>query len=131
MLLQIARFHSLLWLNNVPLYTHPAFSTSVHPSTDTWALGCIHAWATMNDTAINLGVHIPFQVSIFILSSYMLRRGIDGLYSGSSFNFLRNLHAVSIVAVPFASLLHKAFLFSTSPALPICCLIIAILRGVR
>ena len=30
----------------------------------------------------------------------MLRRGIDGLYGSSSFNFLRNLHAVSIVAVP-------------------------------
>ena len=110
---------------------HPAFSTSVHPSIDTWALGCIHVWATINDAAINLGVHVSFQVSVFIFFSKMLRRGIDGLYSSSSFNFLRNLHAVSIVAVPFASLLHKAFLFSTSPALPICCLIRAILRGVR
>ena len=37
---------------------HPALSTPVHPSTDTWALGCIHVWATMNDAAINLVVTV-------------------------------------------------------------------------
>ena len=47
-----------LCLNDVPLYVHPAFSTPVHPSTDTWALGCIHVWATMNDAAINLVVTV-------------------------------------------------------------------------
>ena len=90
---------------------HPAFSTSVHPSTDTWALGCIHVWATINDAAINLGVHVSFQVSVFIFFSKMLRRGIDGLYSSSSFNFLRNLHAVSIVAVPVCIPTAQSFPF--------------------
>ena len=59
---------------------------------------CFHILATVNNTALNIRVHISFQISVFIFFRYIPRSGIAGSYGSSS--FLRNLHTVSIVAAP-------------------------------
>jgi len=66
MLLQMAGFCSLLWLNNVPVYVcartcmhHIIF---IHSSTDRH-LGCFHIMGIMNNAAI--GVYLSFQISVF------------------------------------------------------------------
>ena len=64
-LLQMARFHSLLWLNNILLsiYLPLTFSLSIHPGIDTHIVSVSRL---MNNAAMNIGVQIYFQVSVFI-----------------------------------------------------------------
>ena len=41
----------------------------------------------MNISAMNIGVHVSFQIRVFIFSGYMSRSRIAGLYGDSIFVF--------------------------------------------
>ena len=59
----------------------------IHSSVD-GHLGCFHVLAVVSSAAVNIGVHISFQ--IMFASGYMPRIEIAGSYG----SFLRNFHAV-------------------------------------
>ena len=64
-----------------------------------WHLGCIRILAIVNNVAVNMGLQIPFWVSIFIFFGFIPRNEIAGSYGSSIFNFGRSFISFSIVAV--------------------------------
>ena len=66
-------------LSYIYVYIH------VHSSVD-GHLGCFHVLAIVNSAAVNIGVHVSFQISVFILFRYIPRSGIGKIYF--LFNFL-------------------------------------------
>ena len=86
-MLQMARFHSFLWLNSNPVYT-----TSIYLLMDT---GFSPVLAVVNNTAVNMGVHYIFSNQCFCFLQINTQNKSSLIIIGSSiFNILRNLHTV-------------------------------------
>ena len=86
MLLQMALFHSFLWLSNIPLcvcvcvcvyiyiYVSHIFLVyiPIHSSID-GHLGCFPVLAVVNSATMNIRFHVSFRIRVFVFSGYMLR----------------------------------------------------------
>ena len=77
----MAEQHSVVYMHHIFL---------MHSSVD-GHLGCLHVLATVNSAAEH-GMHISFW--IIVLSRYVPRCGIPGVYGNSVFSFLRKHHTV-------------------------------------
>ena len=88
-------FILFLWVTNIPLCISTTSSLSIHLLI---YLGRFHVLAIINSVAMNTGVHVSFQIRVFIFSGYMSRSGIPGLHDSwiknSSFSFWRKLYTV-------------------------------------
>ena len=57
-------------------------------------LGCFRVLAIVNSAALNIGLHVSFQIRVFIFSRYMPKNGIAGSSGNPILRFLRNLPTV-------------------------------------
>ena len=122
-----------VWLSSIPLcvcmcvcvcvciYTHYIFF--IHLSVDgQW--GCFHILAIVNNAAMNIGVHVSFQISVFVFFTYIPRNGIAGSHDSSIFSFFLEtsiLFSKWLRQFTFPPIVYKGSLFSTpSPAFVIC-----------
>ena len=55
----------------------------IHSSVD-GHLACFHVLSIVNSAAMNIEVHVSFQS--LVMSRYMPRSGVDGLYGNSTFS---------------------------------------------
>ena len=58
----------------------------IHLSVD-GNLGYFHVLAIVNSVSINIGVHVSFQIRVFIFSGYIPRSGIAGSHGNSISSF--------------------------------------------
>lgn len=84
-------FPRFLWLNYIPLHTHTTASLSIHLLIDA---GYFHVLATVKNAAMNVGVQIYFQVSVFVSFGYIPKSRIAGSCGSFILNFLRLLHTI-------------------------------------
>ena len=69
---------SFLWLSSIPVCVcvcDITSSLSIHLLMDT---GFFHILEILDNAAMNIGVHVCFQISVFIYFGYIARSGIAG-----------------------------------------------------
>ena len=59
----------------------------LHSSAD-GHIGCFYVLAIVNNAAVDIGVHVSFQIMVF--SRYLPGSGIDGSYGSSRISFFEN-----------------------------------------
>ena len=59
------------------IYTYIYCIFFIHLSVD-GHLGCLHVLGIVNSAAVNIVVHVSFQISVFIFSAHIPRNGIAG-----------------------------------------------------
>ena len=78
-----------------------------------WTFRLLPVLAIVNSAALNIGVHVSFQIRVF--SRYIPKSGIAGSYGNSVFSVLKNLYTVPIVAAPDNILINSVKTVPFSP----------------
>ena len=104
----------------------------IHSSVD-GHLSCFHVLGIINSAVMNIGMHVSFQIRVFIFSRYKLRSGV-AWYIITIFRLLRNLHILMVAAPVYIPTNTRRPSFSAHPLqhlLLVVFLVMAVLTGVR
>ena len=76
-----------LWVSNIPLYIYLYYYFFIHSSIDGY-FGCFHILAIINNTTMNIEVHIFFWISVWIVDIYNLHPSTSELLGHKALPFL-------------------------------------------
>ena len=112
----MAEYYSTVSVCVICVYMHPHTPRHPNPVISWWALGLFLVFVTVSSAAVNVGVHVSFQINVSILFRYMPRSGIARSYGSSFLVSWGTSRPFSIVAVPIYIPTSSAqkFPFSTS-----------------
>lgn len=99
MLLQTTKFYPFLVVEQYFLVCLCVCAFNTSSSVD-GPLGCFHILTVVNNSAVKIGIHVSFQISVFIFFVTIPSGEIVGLFGSSFFSFLRHFHTVFLVATP-------------------------------
>ena len=138
---QMVRFHSFLWLSNIPwviyqcVYMYVHTYIFIHASVSEY-LGCFHILSIENNVTLTR-MHISFWISTFVFFRLILKNEIAGFHGSSIFHFEESPQCFSYIAVLpalYSHLLWTRVPFSPHPCQPllfVLFLTITILTSVR
>ena len=86
------------WVTNTHSHTY-TYILFIHLSVD-GHLGCFHTWAIINNADMNIGVHVSFQIGVFVLFRYVPRSEIAGSHGILFLVFWGTSILSSMVAAP-------------------------------
>ena len=120
----MAAFHSFFTADQYFIVYIPLLF--IHSSVD-GHLGCLHIFANLKNDAMNIRVHMTFQISVFIFFTCVPRNEIlDHMVVLFFLSFVSTSILFSIVAVPIYILVNSVLGFpflTSSPTLLIYCLL--------
>ena len=73
MLLQMSKFHFILWLRYVYTHTHTYICVYTYLSIKGHLVG-LHILALVNSATVNIGLHVSFQISVYIFLDIRISR---------------------------------------------------------
>lgn len=107
MLSQKERFIFYSWL----IFDHIYTTTYFMRSSVEGHLGYYHILTIVNNSTMNIGMHISFPVGVFVFFGLILKSRIAGSCSNSGFNFLRSIYIVFHSSIPFSPYHHQHLFF--------------------
>ena len=104
MLLQMAKFHSFIYLRNTPVCVCVCVSvwecvcvcvyhTFIHSSFD-GHIGCLHILAVVNNSAVNIEMQVVFWINVFVFFGWITRGELLACIIALFLIFWENLHTV-------------------------------------
>ena len=107
---------------HIYIYTHTYHLHVIHSFVD-GPLGCFYISAIVNNANMNIGMHVPFKISVFIFFKYIPRSGIAGSDNSSIFFLKKHSHYFTWWLLQFTLPLtvYKGSLFSTSSSTLVIC----------
>ena len=98
-LLQMAKCHSFLCLCSIPFCVCACVCASVcaphliYPFIHWWTLTLLPYLTTVNNSTVNIGQRVSFQISVFVFFGYTPRNGISGSHSSVLVFWETSLHS--------------------------------------
>ena len=92
----------------VYIYLSSYHTFLIHSSVDGHS-GCFHILAIVNNAAVNIGVHVSFQISVFVFFRYIPSSRTAGSHGSGIFSFLRCTVFIFILFIMIYFWLHWVF----------------------